>query len=164
MPSYASTLPLIFGPRRGARESTEGSWTWLWTSRSPSKHSEGYESMSSPPVRDIIFLAEVSNFLQIKILLLHCSATTGWVPNDPIHHLRAISPFERAHCEGCTRLALDDPRWINAIFLSFSSASFLSADPFKLSIPSLLSPPLFLSLFHEQEGFTLLLCHPNWLH
>lgn len=48
-----------------------------------------------------------------------------------------------------------------------SSGSFLSADPFKLSIPFLsFSSPVSLSLFffHKQEGFTLLLCHPNWLH
>lgn len=48
-------------------------------------------------------------------------------------------------------------------FSVVSSGSFLSADPFKLSIPFLpLSSPV--SFFHEQEGFTLLLCHPNWLH
>lgn len=48
-------------------------------------------------------------------------------------------------------------------FSVVSSASFLSVDPFELSIPFLpLSSPV--SFFHEQEGFTLLLCHPNWLH
>lgn len=75
-----------------------------------------------------------------------------------------FSSFECAHCVCFVWSALDDTRWINAIFLSFSSASILSVDPFKLSIPFLpLSSPVSF-FFHEQEGFTLLLCHPNWLH
>lgn len=60
-------------------------------------------------------------------------------------------------------LALDDTCWINAIFLSFQVPLFSLW--IHSSFQYLFSPSFLLSLFfHEQEGFTLLLCHPNWLH
>lgn len=59
--------------------------------------------------------------------------------------------------------ALDYTRWINAIFLSFQVPLFSLwiHSSFQYLFSPLCSP---VSFFHEQEGFTLLLCHPNWLH
>lgn len=107
--------------------------------------------------------AEVSDYLQTKILLLFCSITTCWVLNDAIHSPSAIffSPppllwvYTLRAC--FIWLASAGSRWINAIFFPptvVSSGSFLSADPFKLSIPFLsFSSPVSLSLsFFPQAG------------
>ncbi len=138
--------------------------TCLRTEEKSIEHYENYESMLKPRVLGTFSLAEVSDYLQTKILLLYCPITTGWVPNDAIHHLRAIFS-----CFVCTLsvcfiwLALDDTSWINAIFLSFQVPLFSLW--IHSSFQYLFSPSFLLSLFfHEQEGFTLLLCHPNWLH
>lgn len=54
------------------------------------EHYELYESMFEPLVLAISSLAQVSDYLQTKILLLFCSITTDQVLNDAIHYLRGI--------------------------------------------------------------------------
>lgn len=137
--------------------------TWLGKEEKSIEHYENYESMLKPRVLGTFFLSWGIWLPSNKILLLYCAITTGWVLNDAIHYVRAIFSF--FVCTLCV-FHLLGLRWytLNKCHFSVvSSASFLSVDPFKLSIPFLpLSSPV--SFFHEQEGFTLLLCHPNWLH
>lgn len=137
--------------------------TWLGTGEKSIEHYENYESMFKPLVVGTFSLAEVSDYLQTKILLLYCSITTGWVLNDAIHYLRALFFFVCTLSVCFIWSALDDTRWINAIFLSFQVPLFSLwiHSSFQYLFSPLSSP---VSFFHEQEGFTLLLCHPNWLH
>lgn len=127
--------------------------TWLGTEEKSIEHYENYESMFKPLVLDIFFLAEVSDYLQTKILLLYCSITTGWVLNDAIHQRRAISFFECTLCVCFIWLASDDTRWINAIFLSFQVPLFSLW--IHSSFQYLFSPSLLLSLFSTSRRVLL---------
>ena len=128
--------------------------TWLGTEEKSIEHYENYESMFKLLVVGIFSLAEVSDYLQTKILLLYCSITTGWVLNDAIHYLRAIfSFFVCTLCVCFIWLALDDTRWINAIFLSFQVPLF--SPWIHSSFQYLFSPSLLLSLFSTSRRVLL---------
>lgn len=100
--------------------------------------------MSKPSALDISFLGWgiwlPSNKNIAPVLFYYNWLSAEWCNSLPKSY---FSSFECAHCVCFVWSALDDTRWINAIFLSFSSASILSVDPFKLSIPFLpLSSPV----------------------
>lgn len=138
--------------------------TWLGSEEKSIEHYENYESMFRPLVLDIFsWLRYLITFRQkycsciVRLQLVEC-----WMMQFTSEELFFFSLWVYTlcvfHLVGLGRYTLN-----KCHFSVVSSASFLSVDPFKLSIPFLpLSSPV--SFFHEQEGFTLLLCHPNWLH
>lgn len=129
--------------------------TWLGTAEKSIEHYEDYESMLKPTVPGTFSSAEVSDYLQTKILLLYCSITTGWVLDDAIHYLRALffPFFECTLCVCFIWSALDDTRWINAIFLPFQVPLFFLW--IHSSFQYLFSPSLLLSLFSTSRRVLL---------
>lgn len=137
--------------------------TWLITMEMSVEHYEHYESMFKPLVLGTFFLS-LSIWLASNKNIAPLLFNYNWLSAKSCNSLSKsyFSIFVYTLCV-FHLLGLGRDTLNKCNFSVISSASFLSVDPFKLSIPFLpLSSPV--SFFHEQEGFTLLLCHPNWLH
>lgn len=117
------------------------------------EHYELYESMFKPLVLAISSLAQVSDYLQTKILLLFCSITTGQVLNDAIHCLRAIFFLLFVLTLSVSHLASLGWYVNKCHFSVVSSASFLSTF---IQAFNTFSPPLFSCLFFSTSRRVLL--------
>lgn len=118
------------------------------------EHYELYESMFKPLVLAVSSLAQVSDYLQTKILLLYCSITTGQVLNDAIHYLRGIFFFLFVLTLCVSYLVGLGWYVLNKCHFSVvSSASFLSAF---IQAFNTFSPPLFSCLFFSTSRRVLL--------